>query len=717
VNQASTKVFFILTGLLFTFVLISFPSNVYGEEISVTSIAFEETSILELTNNSNEEVKTLRIWLGSGFSFNSFKTEDGWLGEKTPNGVVVFTSSEGIKPGESVKFGVKTDKETSKINWKALDNADTQIDTGASVATDIPPVVTNSVIESIPKNTGESILTESTFRIVPDKPNIGSTIRVTGDNFGASHDFDFYIDSKKLGSFKTDENGHFMTTMKIPDNQKSDRVDLKVMDKKGEEKTISLRIGEVPNRVPITNIIPLTIKGIPDVIHRGDSLEISGTGNPYSAITAVINTPSGDIINSRTAEIDSKGDWSLDDKIIVPLDAEFGKYSALISDGREDITKHWTVKSDKVILIAPTQRMFDAGDLITFNGTALRDIPIDFVLEDSIGNEMASDFFEVDDSGIVEFQYQSSKNVDKEGTWTLIATQEQHRELIYVGYTQPPEIPVDIEFDKLNYKSSETAHVTITGAASEKLTMIIVTPGGNVESESIPIQLEANGKLNYDLKLNNYSTGIHNAVIKKGNAQSNELFTIGLQVGSGEIKLTTPKLTYLPGESILLLGEANKDSLFTATLSGPDGRENKVLEFPSDDQGKFAENRLRVPSNAVSGTWTIKVASGPNFFDIDIEVLSVLEDGIRATVVHAGEIPTYGTLIKIKVEGAVPKSSVAITISDENGDIIDESIKCNATEESKCEVPWTITRDLLPGIYTVNATDYVESTSTTFVVD
>jgi hypothetical protein len=717
VKQSSTRVIFVLTGLLFTFALISFPSNVYGEEISVTSIAFEETSILELTNNSNEEVKTLRVWLGSDFNFQSFKTEQGWRGEKMPSGVIVFTSSESIKTGESVKFGVQTDKATPKINWKALDNNDEQINIGVTLATDIPPVVTNSAVINTPKNTGESISTESSFRIIPEKPNVGSSIRVTGDNFGASHDFDFYIDSKKLGSFETDKDGYFVTTMKIPDNQKAQRVDLKVVDKDGEEKIISLRIGEVKTRVPTTTIVPLTLKGIPDVVHRGDFLDIFGTGDPHSAITAQIHTPSGDVINSRTAEIDSKGDWSLDESIIVPLDAEFGKYSASISDGREDITKYWTVKSDKVILINPTKLMFEGGDLITFNGTALPDIPIDFVLEDPIGNELASDFFEVDDSGLVEFQYQSSENVDKKGTWTLIATQEQHRELIYVGYTQPPEIPVNIEFDKLNYKPSETAHITITGMASDILTMIIVTPGGNVESESIPIQLEANGKLNHDLKLNGFATGMYSAVIKKGNAQSIELFTVGLQVGSGDIKLTTPKLTYLPGESILLLGEANKDSLFTATLSGPEGRENKVLEFPSDDQGKFTENRLRIPSNAVPGEWTIKVVSGPNFFDIDIEVLSILEDGIRATIVHEGEIPTYGTLIKIKVEGAVPKSSVGITISDENGNIIDDSIKCNATGESKCEVPWTITKNLLPGIYTVNATDYVESTSTTFVVD
>ena len=119
--------------------------------------------------------------------------------------------------------------------------------------------------------------TESIFRIIPEKPNMGSTIRVTGDNFGATQEFDFYIDTKKIGTFETDENGHFMTTMKIPNDQKSDRVDFKVKDKEGEEKKQSLRIGEIDNQIPESQNIPLTIKGLPEIIHRGDFLEISGT--------------------------------------------------------------------------------------------------------------------------------------------------------------------------------------------------------------------------------------------------------------------------------------------------------------------------------------------------------------------------------------------------------------------------------------------------------
>jgi len=406
-SKSSMRGIFLSITLLFSIVLIVIPLNVYAEEINVKSFAFEETTIIEFTNDSDEGVNTFRIWLGSDFSFKSFKTEKGWVGEKTPLGVIIFTSSETIKPGESVKFGVITDKANAGINWKALDKSDNQIDTGKVLPGELPKVVQNTEPkqDQIIENTGTGISTESIFRIVPEKPNVGSSIRVTGDKFGASQEFDFYINSKKIGSFETDENGHFMTTMKIPEQEKADRVDFIIKNKDGEEKKISLRIGEVENRIPESQIIKLTIKGIPDVIHRGDFLEIFGTGQPGSAITAEIATVEGEIINSRTAEIDAKGNWKLDEPIIVALDIPFGKYSATITDGRQSILKHWIVESDKVIIIAPSSLKFDQGEIMKFNGTALPNKPIEIILEDPLGTEIFSDIIQIDDSGFVEFEF------------------------------------------------------------------------------------------------------------------------------------------------------------------------------------------------------------------------------------------------------------------------------------------------------------------------
>jgi len=216
-SNSSLKGIFLSLILIFALSVISNTINAYAEdEISVKSFAFEKGTIIEFTNEGKEDVFSFRIWLGSDYSFESFKTEKGWLGEKTPVGVIIFTSAESVKQGESVKFGVKTNESKPGINWKALDKKGEQIDIGKSIADDWADNVL------ISGNTGKGILENSFFRIIPDKPNAGGFIRVMGDNFGSSQQFEFFINTKKLGFFDTDKKGQFMTTFQIPDNQKAE---------------------------------------------------------------------------------------------------------------------------------------------------------------------------------------------------------------------------------------------------------------------------------------------------------------------------------------------------------------------------------------------------------------------------------------------------------------------------------------------------------------
>ena len=499
--------------LLFSLSIVILPSNVYAE-VDVKSVSFEETTIIEVTNNSNENINTFRIWLGSDFNFKSFKTEKGWVGEKTPQGVIVFSSSEIIKAGEAVKFGVKTDKVNSGINWKAVDGNDKQINIGKVLSNELPKVSTNPDINPISQSSEGSIKTDSIFRIVPEKPNVGSSIRVTGDQFGTNQEFDFYIDTKKIGSFVTDDDGHFMTTMQIPENQKADRVDFKIKNKVGDEKTISLRIGEIDNRIPESENIKLTIQGIPNTMNRGDFLEIFGTAQPGSAITSEISGPDGNIINTRTAEVDSKGDWELEEPIIVPLDAVFGKYSATISDGRENILKSWLIESDKVIVIVPSSLKFDQGEIMKFNGTALPNKSIEVVIEDPVGKEIFADIIQVDESGKVEFEYQTEQTTLK-GTYTVIVTQEHNKEFIYTGVAQLPTIPVNLEFDSLNYKAGDIAEITLSGKASEIISLLIIDPSDKPIGESISITLQPDGRGSHTLDLTGYASGVYTAVISK----------------------------------------------------------------------------------------------------------------------------------------------------------------------------------------------------------
>lgn len=699
--------------------LITIPENVFAEEVEVTSIALDETTIIKLTNNSKEDVNTFRVWLGADTTFKSFKTENGWVGEKTPQGVIIFTSNDVIKSGDSVKFGVKTDKVKPGISWRALDDKDKQMKTGKVLPKELPIVTKNpetptekNVENNQNPENQEAMTTESTFRIVPEKPNVGSSIRVTGDKFGASENFDFYIDSKKIGSFVTDENGHFMTTMQIPDDQKADRVDFMVKSQEGDEKKISLRIGEANDRIAESDNIKLTIQGIPNVIHRGDFLKIFGTGQPGGAITGEITNPDGKIINARTAEIDSKGDWELE-PIIIPLDTPFGKYSATITDGREDKVKQWNVESDKVILVTPTKLKFDQGETMVFNGTALGNSPIEFIVEDPLGKEIYSDIIEIDDSGFVQFDFPTTQTT-LEGTYTVIASQGSDKEFIFAGLGQIPNIPVNLEFDQLHYKAGDIAEIALTGRASEIISLLIINPSDNPVGDAESITLQPDGRGTYFLDLEGYASGIYTAVISKGSAQSTEKFTVGLQTGAGEIEVNTTKLDYLPGDSILVLGNANANVLLTITLTDPDGNDVKIKETFSDKNGKISESSFRIPSEATPGMWNINVKSGSNFANIEIEVLAVTTEGMVINVSEGIEIPGSGDTINIQILGAA--QTVQMEIIAEDLEVV-ETLEFPASGQGKIDTFWIIPKDLEHGTYTITAEDAFNSAEAIFVIE
>jgi len=709
-NKSSKRGIFLAIAILFSISLLLIPSNGYAEEINVKSVGVEKTAIITLTNDAAKEVKTFRIWLDQNSNFESFKTEKGWIGEKTPQGVIIFTSSQPIKENESVKFGIKTDKVNPIINWKGLDQTNAVIDTGVVASKKLEKVNPNPDLESIKNSDGE-IFSNSSFRIIPDKPNIGSTIRVTGENFDASQFYDFYIDIKKIGSFETDNKGHFITTMKIPETETKDRVDFIIKNNQGEEKIVSLRLGESKNRITQVDEIKISINGINNIVQRGDILEIYGTGTPGTAIIIEIKDPQQNIINSRTAKVDGTGNWKLENGISIPFDALLGKYSITVSDGRYQQLKVWTVETNKIILINPEKIKFDPGELIKFTGTALPNTPLELLLEDSLGDEMASDILEIDSSGVVEFEYQTTENDDKEGTWTLIATQKNIKEFIYVGYDVIPTVPIKLKFDKTNYINTDTAIITLVGKPSDKITLIIITPTGTVDGADKIIQLREDGRGEYNLDLTGYVSGIYTAVSKKSGSQSSEKFSVGLQLGSGPIDAKITQTEYEQGERVLLLGSTNPNILMTATLVDPNEMKVKTVEVASNNLGTFTEERLRIPSNGEPGLWKINVASGSNLDTVEFNVFATMVEGMY---VKTTDEVKGGDLLKISIT-ASHKTSITIKIIDMDGQSI-ANLGCNTTKEFFCETFWAIPKDTVPGTYVIKVNDAISSDETTFEI-
>ena len=123
--------------LISSIIFVSGFNTSYADEVIATSTGFEDSTILELKNSrgNTADIDMVRIWLSGENEFKSFKTENGWMGKNTPQGVIVFTSQMEISPGQSVKFGIKTIESNPVINWKALDSKGEVISSASTTVT------------------------------------------------------------------------------------------------------------------------------------------------------------------------------------------------------------------------------------------------------------------------------------------------------------------------------------------------------------------------------------------------------------------------------------------------------------------------------------------------------------------------------------------------------------------------------------------------------
>ena len=296
----------------------------------------------------------------------------------------------------------------------------------------------------------------------------------------------------------------------------------------------------------------------------------------------------------------------------------------------------------------------------------------------------------------------------------MIATQNKDKEFIYAGLGQLPSTPVNIEFDKLNYKTGETAIISLTGKASEVVNLLIIDPSDKPKGETKTITLLPDGTNTYELELKGYGSGVYTAVVSKGSAQSSEVFTVGLLTGSGDIDINTTKIDYLPGDPILILGNTNSNVLLTITLTDPDGKEVKVKESFSDKEGKISESSFRIPSDGKPGMWTINAKSGSNFDNAEIKVLATLIEGMIVTVEKGNDVPGVGKTLQLIVRGA--ENNVQITITSDEGEQIFKS-SFPPSKSGEINQPWIIPKDTEPGTYTITANDSKNSAESTFVIE
>ncbi len=704
-KNSSLRIFLFLV-LLSSFFVIDFTfDDIFADEKKIISqsISFEDTSIIEFSNNGLEEIKTIKIWL-SDSSFKSFKIEEGWSGSATTLQEIIFVTSESIKINETVKFGIKTEKSNPLFHWEVLDKEGNQIEHGETNSQDIWSFRDSQEQNSIQDLTG--ILSESTFKVVPRNIHPGSTIRVAGDSFVPNSSLELFMSDTRLKSFETDENGHFILTIKIPKKASTEQVDFILKDKQENEKIISRHLTEMEQK--ILKNIDLTVSEIQDEFYRNEKLELSGTANPNSTVIIKIKNPQGDLFSTETEKTDSEGNWF--SSIHAPYYAPIDKYYTEISDGMEIISKSWDVVMSKEIHVFPAKLKFKSEELIKFNGTANSKEQIKIKFDNPEGTEVLSKKIIANPTGFFEIEYQTS-SLSSEGTYVLYAFQEHEVEIIWVGLNKSPKTPFSVKLDNVNYHNEDVAVVGITSKDAQELKLSILEQNSN-EKFSDKIELGSDGKRNYKLNLTEFSTGVYTLIVSIANFQTSQVFTVGLQSSSIPIDFDMIKKNYNPGQTIYVTGKSQPNTTVNLLLINPDGIVIGEKESFVNKNGDLERSDFIIPYNPMFGNWYIRSESDSKVANFEFQVSP---SGNEGSSVYVNDI-LLSSVGKFVTVGGFVAEEQTVKISFENPDediIFKTNIK--TTEDGEFDLLWKVPSEYVSGTYSVIVEDsFGKVTSTVF---
>jgi len=698
--------------LLFTVSIFVFHEQfAYAEEvITVKSTALDTSSILELENNRGNDfnINSVRIWLGEDNSFKSFKTEKGWTGKFEVGGkVLVFSPQTSIKPGESVKFGIKTNSENPIINWKALDSAGQVIQSAATATkqsdTERIPQITKPKIVAINDN--------SYFKFIPEKPSVGSDFRIIGESFIPNQNIKLYIANQMVKTINIDGDGKFISTATVPDSLTAERTDFVLRDSGGTEKSLSMRLSDAQNR-QISSDVKISIDFTPKSVKRGDTIQMTGNATPDITLTLTSTDKNNKILNISTISTGYDGKWRFDN--MFPTDLALGKTTIEITDGKSTIVRNFDVVSSQLINISSLQTRYEVGDTIEFAGSAIPSNEISLIVEDPAGVEVFSESFKVDSSGNIVF------NVDTiigfiEGTYILHAYQGSESAISVVGIGVQPQEVLVVSSGQVNYSAGSDIDLIIRGQP-HKTVSIVVIDESDKQKISDSIELDDNGNYTYYIESDEIGTGAFTVEVRHGVSRGSTVFTIGLSTGTGIIEFQTIKDEYRLGDQILIIGKTGNSVILTVSIIDPTGSVIREFDTFTDRIGTFKVDNFKIPSNGRTGDWIIKIGNNANIVEKSFSVVE-LTDMIQVNLDKDDRIYRNGDMMAISGKNAIVGSSITVTITDLNGIKVTPDLFISVTSTGEFYTIWQVPKNIEPGIYDVYVNDDTNDASISFTVN
>jgi len=706
-RRYSTSGIFTSVLLVFSIFTLLSISEVNAEEvISVNAVSYENTIIIEFENESASKIKTIRMWISGEKSFKSFKTELGWSGGKySDDKLLIFTVTDTLNPGESVKFGLTTIEKVNAINWKALDQNENEIDTRKTSTQEISQTISSYVeeegktIEEV-KEGGSDLYGSKKF--IPEKIRAGSDIRLIGNGFGSEKNLKLYLDNTILKSVKTDEQGNFLATISIPETYKVGTSEFFIKDEYENFQSSNIYIEESKNRFLKTT--KFQVNNFPAKIGHNELLTISGNAYPQSAVILAFENNDRVLEKVRVVTANSNGEWIFEE--ITDRNDSIGEKFVIFKNNQDKTTKNLTVKSDYLIQISTSAVRYNLGETVTITGTAEPNNDTTIWVKNENKKIVYYDVFTSNADGSLNYEFVTDDTFSS-GTYTVIIKQETGSDAALFGIGKYPTSVIVALMEKTNFELDSKAILSIVGPASANLSITILDSNDNIKMTD-SITSSSIGKNKYTIDLDGLASGVYRAVVSSTNIQDSVKFSIGLESASGPISLVSTKANYSPGESIFVIGNTGNNARMIITLLDPSGNVSAITETFSDSTGAFSTNVIGIPSDGALGKWEVTAHNRLDNNSIEINV-SIPTGKSLTLQIEETQFATGDTVI-IKGVGQSDANRLEVKITNESGEEI-VSLHTPITSSGAFSLPWTVPAGFDTGIYTITVSDDENSSS------
>ena len=700
-RRYSTSGIFTSVLLVFSIFTLLSISEVNAEEvISVNAVSYENAIIIEFENESASKIKTIRMWISGEKSFKSFKTELGWSGGKYSDGkLLIFTVTDTLNPGESVKFGLTTNQKVFAINWKALDQNEQSIDTRKTHIQEIDPTTSSfaeeesKAIEEV-KETGGALYGSKKF--IPEKIRVGSDIRLAGYGFGSEKNLKLYLDDTMVKSVETDKQGNFLTTISIPETYKVGASEFIIKSESGNFQSTNINIEESENRFLKT--AKFEVNDIPAEVRLDELLTISGNAYPQSAIILAFENNDRVLEKVRVITASASGEWIFEERI--DQNDNIGEKYVIFKNNKDKTTKNLTIKSGDLIEISSSAIRYNLGETVSITGTSEPNKSTTIWIKDQDKKIVLFDITTSDASGNLNYEFVTDDTFST-GTYTAVVKQEDGLDAVLFGIGQYPSTNITVLMEKTNFILDSKAVLSIIGPVSSKISITVLDTNDNVKLTD-SVTTASSGKIKYIMDLDGLSAGVYRAAVSTTNIQDSVKFSIGLEPGSGAISLTTTKDNFSPGESILLIGNTGNNARLTITLFDPSGNISSQTEIFSDSTGAFSTDNIGIPANGILGNWKITAHSRLDSKSVDINVSVPTSKGITIQIEET--VFSIGDTIMIKGIAISDVSRLEVEIINQSDQVVVE-LGTPITSDGTFSLPWTIPSGFDTGTYTITVTD------------